>query len=230
MDLTTLEIILEIKFNDKQLLRQALTHRSYLNESLNKKITSNERLEFLGDAVLSIIVSNFLYQKFDRLPEGDLTNFRASLVKTQTLARISQKLNLGEYLLLSRGEEEEGGRNNQGILADAFEALIGAIFIDSGLVVTTNFVTCHLIPVLPEIIKNKEFRDFKSLLQEKIQAEKKASPTYKVLKETGPDHQRVFMVGAFSDRKKLGTGSGHSKQEAEQEAAKAALEILVHIK
>lgn len=230
MEIATLETILGIKFKNKRLLCQALTHRSYLNENQDKKLTSNERLEFLGDTVLSLIVSNFLYQKFGKFSEGDLTNFRASLVKTTTLARISRKLGLGKYLLLSRGEEEGGGRENPGILADSFEAFVGAIFIDRGLAATTDFVSRHLFPILSEIIENKAFRDFKSLLQENVQAAGKNPPTYKVLKMAGPDHSRIFTVEVSSGDKKLGRGSGHSKQEAEQEAARSALEKLGYLK
>lgn len=226
MNLSTLETNLGVKFKVKRLLEESLTHRSYLNENQDKKLISNERLEFLGDAVLSLIVSNFLYQRFAHAPEGDLTNFRASLVRTKTLAKVAQKLELGEYLLLSRGEEEGRGRENPGILADSFEALVGAIFIDRGLTTATSFVSRHLFPVLSEIIENKAFRDYKSLLQENMQAKDKVSPIYKVIKTTGPDHNRIFTVGVYSIGKKLGIGRGRSKQEAEQEAAKVALEKL----
>ncbi|MBI4999443.1 ribonuclease III [Candidatus Gottesmanbacteria bacterium] len=226
MNLSNLEENLGLKFKDRRLLEQALTHRSYLNENKDKKLVSNERLEFLGDAVLSLIVSNFLYQKFSSSAEGDLTNFRASLVKTPTLAKIAQKIELGKCLFLSRGEEEGGGRENPGILADSLEALIGAIFLDNGLAKTTGFVTTHLLPVLSEVIESKTLKDFKSLLQEKTQAKDKTSPTYKVLKVVGPDHNRIFTIGVFLNAKKLGVGTGRSKQEAEQEAAKAALEKL----
>lgn len=226
MNPPNLEEKLGIVFNNKGLLERALTHRSYLNESLNKNLISNERLEFLGDAVLSLIVSQFLYREFGHLAEGDLTNLRASLVKTQTLAKVAEKLGLGKYLFLSRGEEEGGGRENLSLLADTFEALIGAIFIDKGLDVTCKFVSDNLFPFLSEIIKNRALRDYKSLLQEKIQAKEKVSPTYKVLRTTGPDHRRVFTIGVFLAGKNLGRGSGHSKQEAEQAAAKIALESL----
>lgn len=226
MDLTGLEKNLGIKFKNRNLISCALTHRSYLNEAPSKNLTSNERLEFLGDAVLSLIVSRFLYKKFAGAPEGQLTSLRASLVNSRTLSEISQNLKLGKYLLLSRGEEESGGRKNPGILADAFEALIGAIFIEKGLASTTDFVSCHLIPVLQEIIKQNALKDFKSLLQEHVQAFEKISPTYRVLKTLGPDHDKIFTVGVYSGSKKMGIGDGHSKQEAEQEAAKSALEKL----
>ena len=224
MNLIDLEDKISVKFKNKALLEQALTHRSYLNESHNKITGSNERLEFLGDSVLSLVTSNYLYQKFADIPEGDLTNLRASLVKTQTLARVSQSINLGDYLFLSHGEEESGGRNHISILADSLEALIGAIFLDRGLATCTDFISQFIFPVLPEIIKNGLFRDFKSILQENIQKETKKSPDYKVLKTTGPDHERVFTVGVFINDKQMGEGSGHSKQEAQQAAAKAALE------
>lgn len=225
-----IDLRLGLKFKDEGLLQEALTHRSYLNENKKSHLISNERLEFLGDAILSLIVSHFLYQKFSSFPEGDLTNLRASLVKTKTLAMVAQKLGLGDYLLLSKGEEEGGGRKNQGILADTFEAVIGALFLDSGLVITTDFVKRHLLPLLPEIIEKEAFRDYKSLLQEKVQREKKVAPVYRVLKTTGPDHKRIFTIGVYVTKEEAGRGSGYSKQEAEQEAAKAALEKLDQIK
>lgn len=229
MNLSNFEESLGIAFRDKNLLEQALTHRSYLNENRDRPLVSNERLEFLGDAVLSIIVSNFLFQKFGQSSEGDLTSLRSALVKTQTLAKVAKNLHLGEYLLLSRGEEEGGGRKNPAILADAFEALIGSIFLDGGLDKTSIFLANNLLPLLPEIMKSRLLKDYKSLFQEKLQATKRISPTYKVLKTTGPAHDRIFTIGVFGE-KKLGQGQGHSKQEAEQEAARAALEKLGYLK
>lgn len=229
MDLTSLELKLETKFKNINLLEQALRHRSYLNEVKKENLASNERLEFLGDAILQVVVSEFLYHQFSNSPEGDLTNYRSSLVKTSTLARIADQLGLGNFLLLSKGEEEEG-RENPSLLADCLEAVIGAIFIDQGLPAAQHLIHQHLLPLLPEIIKNKAFKDFKSLFQEKIQAQKKSSPFYKVLDISGPDHRRNFLVGVFSQGAKLGEGKGRSKQEAEQNAAQVALEYLTKIK
>ena len=221
---------LNLKFKNKKLLDEALTHKSHLNEAENKKLPSNERLEFLGDAVLSLVTSKFLYQKFPNLEEGDLTNLRASLVNTQTLAIVSGKINLGEYLLLSRGEEEGGGRTNPGILADTFEALIGALYLDDGLETAADFISKNLFPQLKEIISSESIRDYKSLLQEKVQRQKKVAPLYRVLKTEGPAHKRIFSIGVYIDNQEYGQGTGHSKQEAEQEAAKMALEKLSQIK
>lgn len=221
---------LNLRFKNKKLLDEALTHKSHLNEAENKKLPSNERLEFLGDAVLSLVTSKFLYQKFPSLEEGDLTNLRASLVNTQTLASVSRKINLGEYLLLSRGEEEGGGRVNPGILADTFEALVGALYLDGGLETAAAFISKHLFPKLEEIISRESIRDYKSLLQEKVQRSKKVAPLYRVLQTEGPAHKRIFFVGVYIDNQEYGQGTGHSKQEAEQEAAKMALEKLEKIK
>ncbi len=221
---------LNLKFKNKKLLDEALTHKSHLNEAENKKLPSNERLEFLGDAVLSLVTSKFLYQKFPNLEEGDLTNLRASLVNTQTLAIVSGKINLGEYLLLSRGEEEGGGRTNPGILADTFEALVGALYLDGGLERAADFISKNLFPELQEIMSKESIRDYKSLLQEKVQRQKKVAPFYRVLQTEGPAHKRIFSIGAYIDNQQYGQGTGHSKQEAEQEAAKMALEKLGKIK
>lgn len=224
INLTKLEKNLGLTFNHQELLKTALTHRSCLNETKEKELQSNERLEFLGDAVLSLVVSKFLYEKFSTVGEGDLTNYRASLVKGKALAKVAIEIGLGSYLLLSRGEEEENGRQNPGLLADALEALIGAIFIDQGLESASSFISRHLLPLLPAIIASGTFRDHKSLLQENVQAKLKAAPAYKVLVMSGPDHERVFTVGVFLGTKKLGEGKGRSKQEAEREAARVALE------
>ncbi len=230
MNLIPVEESLGVSFKNKRLIEQALTHRSYLNENPNKSLISNERLEFLGDSILSLIVSNYLYKKYPHSPEGDLTNFRSSLVKTKTLAIIAQKLKLGTFLLLSKGEEDGGGRENQGILADTFESITGAIFLDKGIKVTTKFISTHLFPILAEIIETKAFRDYKSLFQENVQAKEKSAPTYKVLEEIGPDHDRIFVVGVYIGKQNVGEGKGRSKQEAEQEAAKYALEKLSLLK
>src|SRR3989344_876033 len=214
---------LQIPFKNKNLIDQALIHRSYLNE-VRENIISNERLEFLGDSILSFVVSSYLYNRFPDLKEGDLTNLRSSIVKTSTLASVAKRLKLGDYLFLSRGEEEGGGRTNPSILADTFEAILGAIFLDQGIKKVTSFIDKYLIPNLTKIIQEKTYKDPKSMLQEIVQSDTKNSPLYKVVKEVGPDHAKEFPVSVYVNDKFLGTGSGKSKQDAEQEAAKVALE------
>ncbi|MBI4100325.1 ribonuclease III [Candidatus Microgenomates bacterium] len=212
------------KFKSQQLKDSAFIHRSFLNEKPELHLSSNERLEFLGDAILSFIVSDYLYQNFPKHKEGDLTSFRAALVRTEALADLSQKLDLGKYLKLSRGEEEGGGRQNPSILANTAEALIGALYLDQGLEAVRQFVEKNLLPNLTEIIKSQAYKDAKSLLQERAQETKQLSPVYRVLKTEGPDHAKIFHVGVFIQEKLIGTGKGASKQKAEQEAAKMALE------
>lgn len=229
-DLAILEKNLGLVFKNKEILKHALIHRSYLNEAKEKSQVSNERLEFLGDSVLSLITSTYLYHQFPNAAEGVLTNYRSSLVKTETLASIARELDLGNFLLLSKGEEDSGGRNNQGLLANGLEAIIGAIFLDLGIEKTTNFVSEKIFPLLPSIIENKQYRDYKSLLQEYLQGKRKMSPRYKVLKTTGPDHERIFTISVSGRGEELGTGTGRSKQIAQQEAAKAALEKLAVLK
>lgn len=214
-----------VKFKNQKLLEQAFVHRSYLNET-REFSESNERLEFLGDAVLSFLTSHFLYETYPQYPEGTLTNIRSSLVKTTSLKDISAKLGLGELLFLSRGEEESGGRVNPSLLADTFEALLGAIFLDSGIENAKKFLTEHLFPKTGEIIKTKAYIDYKSLLQEIVQETSRISPTYRVTKSQGPDHAKTFWVEAVVGDKILGEGQGKSKQEAEQVAAANALEKM----
>lgn len=212
-------INLGIKFNDESLLKTALTHRSYLNE--NKGVReSNERLEFLGDSVLSILTSEYLYKKFPDLAEGGLTNTRSVLVRGKTLALVARELNLGEFLLMSKGERDSGGARNDALLADATEAVIGAIFLDQGLNAVREFLQKYLFS------KSFEAVDYKSLVQEMAQSKLRLSPKYKVLQSIGPDHDKKFTVGIIIGSKEYGQGEGKSKQEGEQAAAKAALEKL----
>lgn len=220
---TKLESTLEVTFSNKVLLEQALTHRSYLNEA-NVSHASNERLEFLGDAILSFIVSSYLYNHFLTKPEGELTNIRSAIVRTQTLASVAKKLHLGDFLLLSRGEEESGGRNNTSLLADCFEAIVGAIYTNAGLDQAQNFIHTHLLPLLPDIIKQRSYLDYKSQFQEKVQDIYRMSPIYKVINQEGPDHAKTFFVAVYVNDEKYGEGKGKSKQEAEQMAAANALE------
>ena len=215
-----LEKKLKISFQNQKLLNQALTHRSYLNEHPKEKAVSNERLEFLGDAVLEFITSQFLYQKFPSFPEGKLTNLRSKLVCDRSLAHVAQKLTLGKYLHLSRGEEESGGRNNPSLLSDAFEALIGALYLDQNLKSVTNLLQTHLFPILEQV---SQYPDFKSDFQEMAQTKFKITPDYKTLQTSGPDHKKTFTVAVFLQSKLWGRGVGKSKQEAEQKAAQQAL-------
>lgn len=225
MTLDDLQQTIGIQFNDKELLQRAFVHRSHLNEARNLRI-SNERLEFLGDAVLSFLTSEYLYKQYPDYPEGTLTNIRSSLVKTHSLAEAAKNFKLGELLLLSHGEEASGGRNNPSLLADVFEALLGAMFLDVGIDSVRQFLTSALFVQTASIIENKAYIDYKSLFQEIIQQGSRVSPTYQVTKSEGPDHAKTFWVAAVVDGVTMGEGSGKSKQEAEQKAAYNALEKL----
>lgn len=225
MNFKQLEQKLGLQFQKPDLIQTAFTHRSFLNES-PKTIQSNERLEFLGDSILSFIVSQYLYKTYPNLPEGELTSFRSSIVKTKTLAEIAKDFDLGTLLKLSKGEDEGGGRINISILADTFEALLGAIFLDQGLESSESIVMRFLLPKLTPIIEKKAYKDAKSTLQEKIQETTRNSPVYKVIEEVGPDHAKTFTTGVFITDHCLGIGKGRSKQEAEQNAASQALEKL----
>jgi len=222
-NLDILEKKLKIKFQNRQLFREALTHRSYLNEAKEKDLRSNERLEFLGDAVLSFVISEWLFKQFPNYPEGQLTNLRSNLVKTESLAKIAKKFDLGKLLFLSKGEKEEGGENNPVLLANAFEAVLGAIFLNRGAETVKKFIREHFKNLLKTLILKGEFKDFKSLLQEKIQAKTKITPVYRVIKETGPNHAKIFTVGVYLGKKLLAVACGKSKQAAEENAANIAL-------
>lgn len=211
------------KFQNEELFHKAFTHRSFLNES-KKKVDSNERLEFLGDSILSFVVSQELFIKYPEYHEGTLTNIRSLLVNTKTLAETARELGFGDYLKLSKGEEDARGRENQSLLADSFEAYIGALFLDQGVEVVSEFIKQTLFPKMDEIVAKKDFKDPKSLFQEQMQAQTHASPVYKVLTEEGPSHAKIFTVAVYVKDVKLGEGKGKSKQEAEENAAKQALE------
>jgi len=213
------------KFKNKQLFEQSFVHRSYLNET-KKRLSSNERLEFLGDSVISFVVSQHLYNKYPNFDEGILTNLRSLLVNTKSLALCAKELNFGNYMLLSKGEEESRGRQNQSLLADSFEAFIGALFLDQGTEAVSDFLSRVLLPKADLYVKNKAFKDPKSLLQERVQSQKQTSPLYKVISEQGPAHAKIFTVGAYVDKALIGKGEGKSKQEAEENAAKEALITL----
>ncbi len=210
-------------FSDKRLLETAFTHRSYLNENKAAGREHNERLEFLGDAVLELAVTEFLYAKYPDRPEGDLTAYRAALVNTVSISDAATKLGINEYLLLSRGESKDTGRARQIILANAFEALIGALYLDSGYETAKKFIAEQLFHKTDDVVANKLWQDAKSKLQEIAQEKSGITPTYQVMNQTGPDHDKTFLVGAFIGTEKLATGEGRSKQEAEQDAAQKAL-------
>lgn len=215
-----------VVFKNKDILKTAFTHRSYLNEKPEEKLSSNERLEFLGDAILEFWVSKTIFRQFPKMPEGLLTNFRSQVVCTQSLATIAQKLNLGNYLLLSIGEEKEKGRKNQTLLANTFEALTGAIFEDQGLEKTEKFLEKTILPRIEAVARKKTLKDNKSLLQEWAQEHNRVTPEYRLLKTEGPDHNRTFYTGVFINNKKIASGQGSSKQRAEQQAAQKALKKL----
>lgn len=212
-----------LKFINKELLKQAFIHRSYLNENRGTKLEHNERLEFLGDAVLELVITDYLYKKYPTKPEGDLTAYRSALVNSTTLAEVAEKLNINSFLLLSKGEAKDTGRARQYILANTFEALVGAIYLDQGYAVANEFIGKNLFGLIEDMVKNKSFVDSKSLFQEKAQEKVGITPEYKLIKETGPDHNRVFNVGVFLQDDLVASGEGKSKQEAEQKAAEKAL-------
>lgn len=211
-------------FKNKELLTTALTHRSALNEKTSTSPQSNERMEFLGDAVLELATTRFLYDIHPEHQEGILTAYRSALVKTATLATVSLEIGLGKELYMSKGEEATGGRTNIGILADSFEALLGAIYLDRGYDVVVEFLTEKLFYKLEEIKEKKLYRDGKSLLQEVVQAKSLKAPRYEVVSEEGPDHDKQFTVAVYVDDKKISEGTGRSKQVAQQDAARQALE------
>lgn len=221
--LEKLEKKIKIKFKNKDLLKQALIHRSYLNEHPKEKLVHNERLEFLGDAVIEFIVTEHLYKKYLE-NEGVLTSWRASLVNTNTLFEVAKEISLDEYIFLSRGESLSFFTKTKiTILADAFEALVGAIYLDQGMTKTKNFIKKIIIKKLDRILKYKLYEDPKSRLQEIAQAENKITPNYKVLKEDGPDHDKKFTIGVFLGDSLIAKGIGGSKQEGSTKAAEAAL-------
>ena len=223
-DFAPLEKKLNLKFKNKDLLIQAFCHRSYLNENPDFYLAHNERLEFLGDAVLEIVVTKYLYQKYPKKSEGELTNWRAALVNAKMLSEIARELDFNDFLLLSRGEAKELGKARQYILANTFEALIGATYLDQGIEACQKFIEKNLIKELARIIEKGLFKDAKSRFQEEAQERVGITPNYKVLEEWGPDHARHFIIGVFLDKTLVAKGEGSSKQEAELEAAKNGLE------
>lgn len=221
--LSKLEKILKIEFNNKPILKKSLIHKSFLNEFRNQEVESNERLEYLGDAVLELIVSSHLFFKYPERPEGDLTSFRAAVVKTESLAETSAELQYGKFIYMSKGEEATGGRQRPYILANTYEAVLGAIYLDQGYQVAEDFVKRTLLPKLDNIVKNRLDIDNKSKLQNLAQEILKDTPQYEVVSENGPDHDKLFEVKVIITKKDFGRGTGKSKQEAEQNAAETAL-------
>lgn len=224
-NLTLLEKKIDINFKNIALLEEALTHRSFLNEQKNLIHSSNERLEFLGDSILSFIVTSFLFQKKKRAQEGELTSLRSLLVRSETLARAAQKISLGDFLLLSKGEGKNG-RSNPTLLSDAYEALIGAIFLDQGFTKARNFVKKTLLCDLKTILAETELLDMKGKLQMILQEKKKKTPTYRLLSQRGPDHAKRFLVGVYVGKKLLAEGEGESLKKASQDAAANALKKM----
>ncbi len=212
-------------FKDKSLLAQAFTHRSYINENSGAKLSHNERLEFLGDAVLELSITDYLYRNFPDQDEGELTAYRSALVNAVIISDVAGELNMNDYLLLSKGEAKDIGKARSYILANTYEAYLGALYLDQGYDACDQFVKNTLIVRLPEILKNKLWRDAKSLVQEKAQEYFSTTPAYKVISETGPDHDKHFTIGIFFGNEKIALGKGKSKQEAEQVAARNALEL-----
>lgn len=223
VDASQLEEKIGVQFKNKDLLMQALTHRSYINENPKWHLDHNERLEFLGDAVLELVVTEFLYANYPN-PEGELTNWRAALVNAIMLSEISKNFDLNNYILLSRGEAKDTGRARQYILANAMEAVIGAIYLDQGYEVSAGFIARFVLSELPRIIEQRLYRDSKSLFQEKAQEQVGVTPGYEVIQEWGPDHARQFKVGVYLDKELIAEGEGPSKQEAQQKAAEAGLQ------
>lgn len=225
-ELSELEKKLHIKFNSTNLLRQALVHKSYINENPGFALDHNERLEFLGDAILELVVTEYLFKHYPRTGEGEMTNWRAALVNASMLNQVAQELDLYDYLFLSKGErKDQNPKAKQYILANAFESIIGAIYLDQGLDTTREFIKKNIIAKLPYILKHKLYLDPKTRFQETAQELVGITPTYKVLKEEGPDHEKTFTIGLYLDEEHVATGVGNSKQEAQVESAIKALKL-----
>ena len=223
--LKKLERLIGVTFDEQNHLLTAITHRSYLNEHREATQDHNERYEFLGDAILELVVTDFLFHKYPEKPEGELTAIRAALVNTLSLADAATKMNINEFLLLSKGEARDTGRARQYILANTFESLIGAIYLDQGYGAAKEFVASHLFDKTDTIVAKRLWQDAKSRLQELAQEHESVTPSYETLSQTGPDHDRIFTVGVFLGTEKIAEGKGRSKQEAEQAAAESAITI-----
>lgn len=215
----------KIVFKDKNLLKQAFIHRSYINENGSVGLSHNERLEFLGDAVLELVVTDFLYKKYPSYTEGELTSVRSALVNAVIISSVAEGIGMNDYLLLSKGEAKDKGKARQYILANTYEAYMGALYLDQGYTAVEKFIAKTLLPKTDEIVNKKLWRDAKSLVQEKAQEFVNVTPAYKVLSETGPDHDKHFTVGIYFAKNLIAEGKGKSKQEAEQKAAEEALKV-----
>jgi len=214
---------INVKFKDKSLLKQAFIHRSYINENPELGLHHNERLEFLGDAVLELVITDYLYNKYPDRNEGELTAYRAALVNTISISKAASDLEMNDYLLLSKGEAKDTGKARQYILANTFEAMIGAIYMDNGYDMAQKFIADSLFQYTEEIVSKRLWQDSKSHFQEESQEHVGVTPSYKVLDETGPDHEKVFIVGVYLNNDFIEKGEGRSKQDAEQKAASKAL-------
>jgi len=226
--LKQLQNTLKYKFKNQEFLKQALIHRSCLNQA--KYSQSNERMEFLGDAVLELLISHHLYSSLKDSPEGILTANRSAIVRTESLALIAKQLDLGQHIIMSKGEESGGGRQNQSLLANTTEAVTGAIYLDGGFTAAKNFVNHHIIPQVRELIKNNPLKDNKSKLQEVVQSQGFDSPVYKQVKAEGPDHSKTFTVAVLIGNKQKAQGTGKNKQQAQQNAAHKALKLMYNNK
>ena len=223
IDITEFEKKVGVAFKDKGLLTQAFIHRSYINENPKSKLSHNERLEFLGDAVLELVTTDYLYKKYPESPEGELTAYRSALVNAVIIAEIATELSMNDYLLLSKGEAKDTGKARQYILANTYEAFVGAVYLDQGYDAAERFIANSLLSRTDDIVNNKLWRDAKSLIQERAQEFVSITPAYKVLSESGPDHDKRFTVGLYLKNELVAEGKGKSKQEAEQKAASEAL-------
>jgi len=226
-NLDNLQAEIGYHYQNLNLLKTALSHRSHLNES--SATVSNERLEFLGDAVLELVITEFLYHEKPNEPEGTLTAARSAIVRTESLAKIASQLKLGEFLKMSKGEEKSGGRTNVSLLANTTEAVIGSIYLDGGLEAAKTFTHHHILPLAKEVLQNNNLKDPKSLLQEKVQEKGYSSPTYTTVTEAGPDHNKIFTVSVAVDKQVLATGTGKNKQTAQQDAARKALKNITDL-
>ncbi len=224
-DLGLFEQKIGITFNDKTLLTQAFIHRSYLNEHREIKLDHNERLEFLGDAVLELIITDHLYKSYPEETEGALTSYRAALVNAVTLGELAAEIGVNDFLLLSKGEAKDTGRARQIILANAYEAIVGAIYLDQGYDGAKKFISANLFPLTAKVVSAKLWQDAKSYFQEKAQETYNQTPRYELLSEAGPDHNKKFTVGLYIGDELVTEGEGHAKQEAEQDAAKKGLDV-----
>ena len=225
IDFSVFEKKTKIIFKNKNLLRQAFIHRSYINENPMVDLSHNERLEFLGDAVLELIVTDYLYKKYPSYTEGELTSIRSALVNAIIISEVGSEIGMNDFLLLSKGEAKDIGKARSYILANTYEAYVGAVYLDRGYEIAKNFVTSSLLHKTDEIVNKKLWRDAKSLVQERAQEFNSVTPSYKVLHQAGPDHDKHFTVGIYFDTVLIAEGKGKSKQEAEQKAAEAALKV-----